>query len=561
MKKESKRWIYVFLAIFLMVVITFIFRMAEVKVDGSNYRELDDNWQIEINGTMYDNVSLRDFMFPSTSEGDVIKMSCYLSGNNIIKNPVLQLYSIHSVVEVRYNDRLYYEYGKDLNEADKLLGYGYHFIHIPANYAGAKLEIIMNVTENDAFSSIATPQICNNDMVLRDFVIQNRIPFAINMFLIVFGILLMFVSLVFCARYKQFIKLICVGGFSVGIGCWSLCNYDLIIMFTYNLQVKTYIEYASLYIAPLFVLLYFWGDTFVTRYRIVHIAYYVLVAVQVIFDVAAFLLQITNVLHFPAVLKIQHLILLIMCIGVILLSIHDFMKKQLSNRFLLLGMTMMLVIGLCDMIHFFIVKYWVVSKDIHYTSILCVGTMVFVLSQLVEFGAEIGHILLQGARTEILEQMAYVDEMTGLANRRRCEEIWDGLDDESVNYGIFSFDLNFLKKTNDTKGHAKGDLLIKTLAQVLLNVFSEVGEVGRIGGDEYVVFIRDMNGINIEELTRQLEKEVERTNIEHPDLHLSTSYGFCSHEQYPDLDSRHIYRKADASMYEMKAAMKAARTD
>ena len=68
-----------------------------------------------------------------------------------------------------------------------------------------------------------------------------------------------------------------------------------------------------------------------------------------------------------------------MCIGVILLSIHDFMKKQLSNRFLLLGMTMMLVIGLCDMIHFFIVKYWVVSKDIHYTSILCVGTMVFVL--------------------------------------------------------------------------------------------------------------------------------------------------------------------------------------
>lgn len=561
MKREWRKWLYLLIGLILILGISFVFGISKVKLNASNYLELGDNWHIEINDQVYEDVALHDFIFPSTSKGDVIKMSCSIPGNKTINNPILRLYFIHSVVEVKYNDTIYYEYGKELKKENKLLGYGYHYVHIPTDYQNGKLEVILQVTEDDAFSSLTPPEICNNDVVQRDFIIQNRIPFAINIFLIVFGILLLLVSLIFCMKYKQFMKLICVGGFSVGIGLWSLCNYDLTMMFTYNLQLKTYMEYASFYIAPIFVLMYFWGDTFLTRYKVISVAYRILVVIQIIFTVTAFFLQLTGILHFPAMLRIQHCILLVICVGVILLTVHDLIKKLLSNRFLILGMTAMLVIGLCDIIHFIVVKYWAISEDIHYTSIICIGTMIFVLSQLVEFGAGITNILLQGARAELLEQMAYVDEMTGLANRRRCEEIWDSLDDEQTNYGIFSFDLNFLKKVNDTKGHAKGDVLIKMMAQVLQNVFDSVGEVGRIGGDEYVVFIRDMKGIDIQELIMCLKEELKQTNLENPEMNLSASYGFCSHEQYPDLDSRHIYRKADALMYEMKASMKAVRRD
>lgn len=561
MKREWRKWLYLLIGLILILGISFVFGISKVKLNASNYLELGDNWHIEINDQVYEDVALHDFIFPSTSKGDVIKMSCSIPGNKTINNPILRLYFIHSVVEVKYNDTIYYEYGKELKKENKLLGYGYHYVHIPTDYQNGKLEVLLQVTEDDAFSSLTPPEICNNDVVQRDFIIQNRIPFAINIFLIVFGILLLLVSLIFCMKYKQFMKLICVGGFSVGIGLWSLCNYDLTMMFTYNLQLKTYMEYASFYIAPIFVLMYFWGDTFLTRYKVISVAYRILVVIQIIFTVTAFFLQLTGILHFPAMLRIQHCILLVICVGVILLTVHDLIKKQLSNRFLILGMTAMLVIGLCDIIHFIVVKYWAISEDIHYTSIICIGTMIFVLSKLVEFGAGITNILLQGARAELLEQMAYVDEMTGLANRRRCEEIWDSLDDEQTNYGIFSFDLNFLKKVNDTKGHAKGDVLIKMMAQVLQNVFDSVGEVGRIGGDEYVVFIRDMKGIDIQELIMCLKEELKQTNLENPEMNLSASYGFCSHEQYPDLDSRHIYRKADALMYEMKASMKAVRRD
>ena len=561
MKNKARRWIYIFSGIVFVLIFVIVQQLLNVKIDKSNYSDLNNDWNIQINNKVYENVSLQDFMFESTSKGDFVKIKQTLPEKNIIKNPVLRMYSVHSVVKVLYNDTVCYEYGTELKKEKKLLGYGYHFVHIPEDYAGKELQIIFDVTENDAFSSITVPQICNNDVVQRDFVIQNRLPLAINLFLVVFGVLLMVISFIFCFKYRQFAKLICVGGFSVGIGMWSLCNYDLIILFTYKLQLKSYLEYASLYIAPLFVILYFWGDTFITRYKITKITYFILLGAQALFVLAAFILQVANIIHFPDLLKIQHIIILVIVIFVFLIAINDFIKKQLSNRFLIIGMLMMLFIGFCDLINFFVTKYGMVSKEVHYTSSICVGAMIFVISQLTEFGAEIGDILLQGARTKLLEQMAYVDEMTGLIYRRRCEEIWDSFEEGESNYGIFSFDLNYLKKTNDTKGHAKGDLLIKSLAQVLLNVFGDVGVVGRIGGDEYIVFIEDINGIELGTLTQKLEDELKRVNVENPDLNLSTAYGFCSHEQYPDMDSRHIYRKADALMYEMKEAMKAVRMD
>ena len=560
MEKKSRRGIYIIGCIFFIAIVILIVQSSKVKINESNYDDIS-NWDVQINDKVYQNVSLNDFMFPTTSKGDVVRMECNLPKDRLIKNPVIRFYSIHSVVEFIYKHHEIYEYGKDLNNDNKLLGYGYHFVNIPSDYAGSKLEIILTVTENDAFSNISVPQICNNDFMIRDFVIQNRLPLAINLFLIVFGILVTFISLVFYSKYKQFIKLICVGGFSIGIGFWSLCNYDLVMLYTYNLRVKSLIEYASFYIAPLFVMLFFWGDEFITRYKGTKTAYYIIVAAQVIFDLTAFSLQITGIVHFPAVLRGQHIILFALCFLVISQTIYDCIKKQLKKKILILGMTIMLIVGMLDMVHFLLEKYYMVSDDIHYTSIMCIGTMIFVLSQLADFGVGIGNIFLQGARTKILEQMAYVDEMTGLANRRKCEEIWDKLDDESSDYGIFSFDLNFLKKTNDTKGHAKGDLLIKTLADVLKNVFGDVGEVGRIGGDEYIVFIWDVKKADIEKHTHNLEEEIKKVNTENPELNLSTSYGFCSHNQYPELDSRHLYRKADALMYEMKLAMKAERKD
>lgn len=561
MKKKQENAIHIFLLVFIVFFIILSNVLSRVELDVSNYSIINEGWHIEINDTVYENVVLDDFKFPLLNKGDVIKMSCELPKQGIVSNPILRIYTIHSDIEIRYNNRIIYEYGKVLREENKMLGYGYHFVHIPAFYAGADVELVMHVTENDAFSNVTIPVICNSDTVLRDFIMSNRVPLAINLFLMVFGILVLFVSVIFCVFDRRYFKIFCVGCFSLGIGCWSLCSYDLIILFTYDMRVKAFLEYGALYVSPLFVLLYFWQDELITRYRAFYIAYKLLLAMQSVFFIVAFLLQALNIVHFPRVLKVQHAILLCLCVGVIILTLVDFGKKQLRNKVLLIGIATMLFIGMFDIFRFVAVKYFGASGEARYSSDLSIGAMIFVISQLVDFAMEIGHIFIQGAKAQVLEQMAFVDDMTGVANRRKCEEIWDGLDRSSVNYGIFAFDLNFLKKTNDTKGHAMGDLLIRTFAKTLATVFDDYGTVGRIGGDEFVVFIPDMRKVNVQTLTQKLDIEIEKVNQQNPELNLSTAYGFCSHVDYPEYDSRKLYRKADEIMYENKLMMKTARVD
>ena len=53
-------------------------------------------------------------------------------------------------------------------------------------------------------------------------------------------------------------------------------------------------------------------------------------------------------------------------------------------------------------------------------------------------------------------------------------------------YTIICFDLNDLKITNDTYGHARGDILIKSAAEVIKDTFEPHGVVARIGGDEFI---------------------------------------------------------------------------
>lgn len=73
--------------------------------------------------------------------------------------------------------------------------------------------------------------------------------------------------------------------------------------------------------------------------------------------------------------------------------------------------------------------------------------------------------------------MASIDFLTGLPNRRAYEEKL--LEEEHVHseqFAVAVFDINGLKKANDTLGHAAGDELIKTMAKFLMNLKDESKE-------------------------------------------------------------------------------------
>ena len=88
-----------------------------------------------------------------------------------------------------------------------------------------------------------------------------------------------------------------------------------------------------------------------------------------------------------------------------------------------------------------------------------------------------------------LEKQAFLDLHTGLPNKSKCEEIFRTSQFITDSTACIMFDLNNLKKANDTLGHSVGDQLILNFARLLRNAVPSNDFVGRYGGDEFIAVI------------------------------------------------------------------------
>ena len=103
-----------------------------------------------------------------------------------------------------------------------------------------------------------------------------------------------------------------------------------------------------------------------------------------------------------------------------------------------------------------------------------------------------------------LAEKSRMDPLTGLYNkeafRRESKEyLRQNLDEECA---VLFVDLDHFKNINDLLGHMEGDKAIKDAAQTLKAIFSSQDVVGRFGGDEFCVLVKD---ITMEALTRKVE--------------------------------------------------------
>ena len=87
-----------------------------------------------------------------------------------------------------------------------------------------------------------------------------------------------------------------------------------------------------------------------------------------------------------------------------------------------------------------------------------------------------------------LHTISTIDQLTGVGNRRALTDFVANRLHPGSMYAIFFIDVNGLKKMNDTFGHARGDLLIQTIAYVLADIAPK-DHVFRLGGDEFLALM------------------------------------------------------------------------
>jgi diguanylate cyclase (GGDEF)-like protein len=118
-------------------------------------------------------------------------------------------------------------------------------------------------------------------------------------------------------------------------------------------------------------------------------------------------------------------------------------------------------------------------------------------------------LIVTSARTERAESEAMIDEPTRLFNRRGWDRLIEREAKRAQRYGnqatMFVMDIDGLKETNDTEGHAAGDALIRRVADVIVGVMRDNDVAARLGGDEFGVLAVETSAIDAQVLNDRFD--------------------------------------------------------
>jgi len=158
------------------------------------------------------------------------------------------------------------------------------------------------------------------------------------------------------------------------------------------------------------------------------------------------------------------------------------------------------------------------------------------------------------ARQE-LERRATFDSLTGCHNR---SSILGALErelhrDDSTRVGVVYVDLDNFKPVNDSRGHAAGDELLVLVAERLRQVSRHADDVGRLGGDEFIILLRDIAGpeaaLQVARRVAQLVSEPAVLSFGTAELRASVGVA-CAEAGTTAIDE--LVKRADAAMYQSK---------
>ncbi|MFZ3053176.1 MAG: EAL domain-containing protein [Sulfuricurvum sp.] len=159
-----------------------------------------------------------------------------------------------------------------------------------------------------------------------------------------------------------------------------------------------------------------------------------------------------------------------------------------------------------------------------------------------------------------LNRIAQYDALTNLPNRvLLSDRLSQGMAQSQrhgLPLGVVYLDLDGFKEVNDTHGHEVGDHVLITLSNQMKQTLREGDTIARIGGDEFVILLLDLNTIEdaIPMIIRLLEATSKPLNVDDLLLQITASLGVTFYPQAQKIDTDLLLRQADQAMYQAKLA-------
>lgn len=171
-------------------------------------------------------------------------------------------------------------------------------------------------------------------------------------------------------------------------------------------------------------------------------------------------------------------------------------------------------------------------------------------------------VALENARLHgIVERQALVDNLTGLANRRHCEEALAAELARAERFGtplsVVFADLDEFKAVNDRHGHPSGDLVLREFANVLRETVREADVAGRWGGEEFLLLLPGTDAEGGARLAERVRAGIAERTVRGSDgasIRITCSFGVASYPAAETADE--LLAAADEALYEAKRSGK-----
>ena len=458
----------------------------------------------------------------------------------------IAFFTKHQYIKVYSDNELIYEYTDNGGIWGHTNGAAWNFIDIP--YGTSILYVHLTAAYDNVVSDVPTFLIGDKLNIFQQ-IYQKSIPsLLISLLIVIFGIVLIIYWFFLARRFDIGKSLLYLGFFSALIGLYLLNDTEAAIIGMHHRIACILVTYLTLMtLGPT-------GIIFIKEFfgTVENIVWKILCILPVIQFMVCLVLQFLNIYDLRETLFLTHIMI---CLSAGYMAMTLLVKVYRKEYSPMLKASLVAVAVLVCSVSFNLLAYYS-NTAVSDTSIIGrLGFLIFILILSREAAKNTIKLMEKGRHTEIYQKLAMKDMLTGINNRNAYISNLDSLTTYN-DIMIVTFDLNNLKKCNDTLGHSEGDAYILNSARIINEVFSPYGSCYRIGGDEFCVMIKNASKCPIEMLTEHLEVKEKEFNETNQIIDMHISYGYAIFDDTLDSDLENTRDRADVIMYENKRKSK-----
>lgn len=154
-----------------------------------------------------------------------------------------------------------------------------------------------------------------------------------------------------------------------------------------------------------------------------------------------------------------------------------------------------------------------------------------------------------------LEQLSNTDALTGIANRRLLNHVFEKEIIRAERYrskfSVIMLDVDFFKAINDDFGHQIGDDVLKSIADLMIDTIRESDLAGRWGGEEFLILCPETELYGALQVAETIRQKIQRHDFGIPSG-ITASLGVAEHREGQSLQA--VIKAVDTALYEAKKA-------